>query len=95
MYFVEYRLFIAQIEFLCILYQDQDKPKLFMLGREMQHLAQLNEAYTMRTNLPKLLDLLIFWIYRISMNSFCGNYSFLNLEIVENSNSCGKFQFFS
>ena len=44
MYFVEYRLFIAQIEFLCILYQDQDKPKLFMLGCEMQHLAQLNEA---------------------------------------------------
>ena len=29
--------------------------------------------------------------YYISMNSFRGNYSFLNLEIVENSNSCRKF----
>ena len=63
MYFVEYRLFIAQIEFLCILYQDQDKPKLFMLGCEMQHLAQLNEAHTMRTNLPKLLDLHWYFAY--------------------------------
>ena len=33
-------------------------------------------------------------IYRISMNSFHGIYSFLNLEIVENSNSCRKLQFF-
>ena len=35
-----------------------------------------------------------FFTYRISANSFRGNYSFLNLEIVENSNSCRKFQFF-
>ena len=33
-------------------------------------------------------------MYHISANSFYGNYSFLNLEIVENSNSCRKFQFF-
>ena len=72
MYFVEYRLFIAQIEFLCILYQDQDKPKLFMLGCEMQHLAQLDEAHTMRTNLPKILDLPMFCIYSLdfSLESF-------------------------
>ena len=31
--------------------------------------------------------------YRISGNSFRGNYSFLNLEILENSNSYRKFQF--
>ena len=31
--------------------------------------------------------------YRISTNIFCGNYFFLNLEIVENLNSCRKFQF--
>ena len=31
--------------------------------------------------------------YRTSVNSFHGNYSFLNLEIVENSNSCHKYQF--
>ena len=68
MYFIEYRLFIAQIEFLCILYQDQDKPKLFMLGCEMQHLAQLNEAHTMRINLPKLLDVLIFCIYSLNFS---------------------------
>ena len=35
-----------------------------------------------------------FFTYRISANSFRGNYSFLNMEIVENSNSCRKFQFF-
>ena len=29
--------------------------------------------------------------YRISSYSFRGNYSFLNLEILENSNSCRKF----
>ena len=34
-------------------------------------------------------------IYRISANSFRENCSFLNLEIVENSNSCRKFQFLS
>ena len=33
------------------------------------------------------------WDYHISANSFGGNYSFLNLEIVENSSSCRKFQF--
>ena len=33
--------------------------------------------------------------YHISSYSFHGNYSFLNLEIVENSNSCRKFQFFT
>ena len=32
--------------------------------------------------------------YCIFANSLCGSYSFLNLEIVENSNSCCKFQFF-
>ena len=31
--------------------------------------------------------------YRISSYSFRGNYSFLNLEILENSNSCRKFNF--
>ena len=35
-----------------------------------------------------------FYNYRIPANSFRGNYSFLNLEIVENSNSCRKFQIF-
>ena len=33
--------------------------------------------------------------YHISENSFRRNYSFLNLEIVENSKSCRKFQFFT
>ena len=33
--------------------------------------------------------------YLISMNSFRGNYSFLNMEIAENSNSCHKFPFFT
>ena len=33
--------------------------------------------------------------YQISTHSFRGNYSFLSLEIVENSNSCYKFQFFT
>ena len=33
--------------------------------------------------------------YRISANNFRGNYSVLNLEIVENSNRCRKFQFFT
>ena len=33
--------------------------------------------------------------YRISANSFRGNYSFVNLEIVENSSSCHKFKFLS
>ena len=31
--------------------------------------------------------------YSISANTFRGNYSFLNLEIAENLNSCRKFQF--
>ena len=31
--------------------------------------------------------------YCTSMNSFCGKYSFLNLQIVENSNSCRKFTY--
>ena len=33
-------------------------------------------------------------IYRISSYSFCGNYSFLNLEVVANSNSCRNISFF-
>ena len=33
--------------------------------------------------------------HHISENSFPENYSFLNLEIVENSNSCRKFKFFT
>ena len=31
----------------------------------------------------------------IATNNFRGNYSFLNLKIVANSNSCRKFQFFA
>ena len=33
--------------------------------------------------------------YRISFYSLGGNFSFLNLEISENSNSCRKFQLFT
>ena len=33
--------------------------------------------------------------YRISLYSFRGNYSFLNLKIVENLSSCHLFQFFT
>ena len=32
--------------------------------------------------------------YRVSSNSFRGNYSFVNLEIVANSNSCGTISIF-
>ena len=35
-----------------------------------------------------------FFAYRISVNSFGGNYSFLSLWNEENSNSCRKFHFF-
>ena len=37
----------------------------------------------------------VFFAYRTSANSFRGNYSFLNLEIVADSNSSRKFQFFA
>ena len=33
-------------------------------------------------------------LYIVAVYSFRGNYSFLDLEIVKNSNSCRKFQFF-
>ena len=35
-----------------------------------------------------------FFTYRISTNSFHGIFFFLDLKIVENSNSCHKFQYF-
>ena len=42
----------------------------------------------------KLFNVFIF-NYRISFNSFRRNYSFFNLAIVENSNSCCKLQSFT
>ena len=41
----------------------------------------------------KIGNYIFLFNYRISSYSFPENYSFLNFEIVENSNSCRKIQF--
>ena len=44
---------------------------------------------------PFIDSLYLILNYRIPSYSFRENYSFLKLEIVENSNSCRKIQFFT
>ena len=67
------------------------KASPFKRSREIGiHAVKLAQFYGVSTLGAYALS---FLYQSICANSFCGNYSFLNLEIVENSNSCRKFQF--
>ena len=63
--------------------QEQQQKKLEQVDKFKNEVVQ--ETVLTET---VIVSTLFFYNYRISSYSFCGNYSFLNLEIVVNSSTC-------
>ena len=62
------------------------------INSELMGMIVIKKSFCAAFRTERLFSLI--FRYLISSSSFRGKYSFLNLEIVENLNSCRKFQFF-